>query len=59
MLTGKAHYWNGSNSFCKMYSTGGMRKSKYIVTDSKHGLPICTMCDNNIRKDKNYKYLDI
>lgn len=58
-LTGSAHYWNGTNSFCKMYATGGMKKSKYIVSTQKHGLPICTMCNNNIKKEDNHKYLDI
>ena len=39
-----AHYWNGSDTLCRLYSTGGMAKGKYEVVDKIGDLPICTMC---------------
>lgn len=49
-LNGKAHYWNGTNTLCKMYATGGMNQKKYMLSDSRKGLDICTMCNNNALK---------
>ena len=41
-----AHLWNGSDTFCRMYSTGGLRKKKQIVSESTLGKKVCTMCQN-------------
>lgn len=40
------HLWTGVDTECKMYSTGGMKKSKYIVVESHAGFSLCTMCRN-------------
>lgn len=47
---GVAHYWNGVDTVCKMYSTGGLRKKKYTVCESTLGRKICTMCQVNNKK---------
>ena len=44
-----AHYWDGSNTLCKMYATGGMRPERQQVFDSSMGKKICLMCINNYR----------
>ena len=43
----KAHYWTGLDTYCRLWSTGGMNQDlDYIVSDNPEGKPICTMCDN-------------
>lgn len=42
--------WNGENSFCKMYLTGGMKKKKYHLVEDIEGLEICTMCQNEAKQ---------
>lgn len=42
-----AHIFNGNDTICRMYSTGGMNKSKFKqVIDTS--LPICINCQNKI-----------
>lgn len=42
-----AHIWTGSDTLCKLWSTGGMRKSKgYSVHEDQQGLELCQMCLN-------------
>ena len=42
-----AHLWNDarSDTFCRMWSTGGLKQSKYAVYD-ENALDICLMCQN-------------
>ena len=40
------HLWDGENSYCKMYLTGGMKKKKYHLVNEIEGLEVCTMCKN-------------
>jgi len=42
----RAHLWDEGDTYCKMYSTGGMRKKKYKPTDDPQGKGICLMCQN-------------
>src|SRR5271166_5532841 len=43
----RAHYWTGSDTVCRMWSTGGLRdKSRYSVTSDDAGLPVCQLCQN-------------
>lgn len=45
------HLWNGLDTVCRLYSTGGLNPENHVqVPDSD--LPLCTMCD---RKDKAFK----
>jgi hypothetical protein len=39
-----AHLWTGSNTVCKLYGTGGMNKSRQMLSTTTRGKPICTMC---------------
>lgn len=42
-----AHYWNGKDTLCRLWSTGGMNpRRKWIVAPDPQGHPICTMCIN-------------
>lgn len=42
----RAHLWNGSDTECRLFSTGGMRKSNFVVTDETIGKEICLLCLN-------------
>ena len=48
----KAHYWNGIDTFCKMYSTGGLKKEKYHLVANFENREICHMCTNIKMKTK-------
>lgn len=41
-----AHLWNGTDTVCRMFSTGGMRKKRQQLSASLLGKKICTMCLN-------------
>lgn len=41
-----AHLWNGTDTVCRMFSTGGMRKTKQRLSNSLLGKKICSMCLN-------------
>ena len=53
--TGKAHYWNGLDTACRMYSTGGMNPKRYAPIEEIGNQPICTMC-KQVRKTGRYIY---
>jgi hypothetical protein len=54
---GVAHYWNGVDTVCKMYSTSNMRKKKYTVSATNLGRRVCSMCKVNNKKLLN-KFVD-
>lgn len=41
-----AHIWGGADTACRMHSTNGLGKSKYIIVNGDFGLPTCSMCKN-------------
>lgn len=45
----KAHLWNGLDTFCNMWSTGGLGY-KYDLFNTDLNREICTMCFNKKRK---------
>ncbi len=45
-----AHYWDGKDTLCRMYSTGGLSKRKQQIFNDPMGKPICSMCVNVQRK---------
>lgn len=50
-----AHIWNGSDTSCRMASTGDLGRAvntKYSVTTTPRGHEICTMCQTNADKVK-------
>jgi hypothetical protein len=44
--SGRAHLWDDGDTYCKMYSTGGLRKKRYEVVDDKEDKEVCLMCQN-------------
>jgi len=42
----RAHLWDDGDTYCKMYSTGGMRKKKYKTYDELQNHEVCLMCEN-------------
>jgi hypothetical protein len=46
----KAHIWNGLDTLCRMYSTGGLGTDNYELYDNNLDNDICTMCSNNLKK---------
>jgi hypothetical protein len=42
-----AHIWLGSDTACRMASTGGLNRRKYEIVSAAPRLPICTMCRSN------------
>lgn len=38
-----AHLWTGLDTVCRMASTGGLNKNRYLVVEN-HAGPICHMC---------------
>jgi hypothetical protein len=40
-----AHIWTGEDTACRMYSTGGLRKSGKVF-DDRGERRVCTMCKN-------------
>ena len=51
--TGKAHYWNGQDTACRMWSTGGMNHRRYTTVEDKQHQPICTMC-KQVHRTRQY-----
>ena len=55
----KAHFWDegfkSGDTYCKMFSTGGLRKNKYVLSETKQGRDICTMCQNVHKKIHGYQ----
>lgn len=49
----RAHLWDGADTFCRMYLTGGLRQDRYEVADTHEGKPICLMCSTQA-KWRNY-----
>lgn len=45
-----AHLWNGNDTYCKMFSTGGLIKGIKKVHDELEDRRVCVMCQNNFKK---------
>ena len=45
---GIAHIWDGVDTLCRMYSTGGINKhrqrNKWVISDDKMNRKVCLMC---------------
>jgi hypothetical protein len=40
-----AHFWTGTDTACRLWSTGGLKaRSQYRVVKERGRLPICSMC---------------
>lgn len=42
--SGRAHHWTGTDTVCRMASTGGLSMKRYLVVDATGTRPICQMC---------------
>jgi hypothetical protein len=40
----RAHIWNGTDTACRMASTGGLKVEDFAVVESVGDMPICRMC---------------
>lgn len=40
----KAHIWLGNDTVCRMYSTGGMKPTRYETSESRDEHEISHMC---------------
>lgn len=49
-IGGKAHYWDGSDTKCRMASSGGLSMRKYVVANDPGGRLICHMCQQQQKK---------
>lgn len=47
----KAHYWIDNDTLCRLYSTGGLIKSRYHLVNILEHREICHMC--SLIKSKN------
>jgi hypothetical protein len=47
-----AHHWDGRDTLCRLFSTGGLTKHKQEIFNSPMGKPICLMCSNVFRRAK-------
>ena len=52
-----AHLWRGNDTFCTMYSTGGLKKRLYSVYDEPFEYEICHMCNNNYKKVTGHRFM--
>lgn len=43
---GVAHVWTGTDTACRMWSTGGLKKRRYDYRQSAEGKSICRNCIN-------------
>ena len=50
-----AHIWHETDTACRMYSTGGLKKKKYAVSYGPTNLPLCNMCGNVLMRDSGDK----
>lgn len=41
-----AHLWDGADTACRMWSTGGLKKKNYTVHADTQGHEVCVMCLN-------------
>jgi hypothetical protein len=40
----KAHVWTGTDTLCRMWSTGGMKPTRFQVRAERGDKEICFMC---------------
>lgn len=46
---GAAHLFDGKDTLCRMYSTGGLNKKKMVIVDNQEDRELCSMCSNVYR----------
>jgi hypothetical protein len=48
----RAHIWLGADTACRMWSTGGLKQSRFEVRETAEGRDICQMCTNASLRQK-------
>jgi hypothetical protein len=48
-----AHIWTGTDTYCRMFSTGGLNPGIKKVFDTTMGKRVCQMCQTNYDKYQN------
>jgi hypothetical protein len=51
-----AHLWDNGDTYCRMYSTNGLAKKKYVVVQNRNTKEICQMCNSVFEEYSGYKY---
>ena len=46
------HFWNGTDTVCRRYSTGGIKGDAYEIVTNTLGREICTQCGVVAIRDK-------
>lgn len=46
----KMHIWNGQDSYCTMWSTGGLKQDRHILTDTPPADVFCSNCVDQYRR---------
>jgi hypothetical protein len=49
----RAHLWMGDDTACRMWSTGGLKRSRFEVRSERGDHEICVMCVNNSAGEKH------
>jgi len=49
-----AHLWHADagDTYCTMFSTGGLRKNRYSISEKHNGHKVCAMCWQNYNNSK-------
>lgn len=58
----KMHIWNGQDSYCTMWGTGGLKQDRHILTDTPPADVFCSTCVDQYRRHvpkENQKVFDI
>lgn len=51
-ISKSAHIWMGTDTACRMFSTGGLRKKNYHVEASAGMRSLCKICDDISNRNK-------
>ncbi|WP_162689783.1 hypothetical protein [Acinetobacter sp. CFCC 11171] len=58
----KMHIWNGQDSYCTMWGTGGLKQDRHILTDTPPADVFCSTCVDQYRRHvpkENQKIFDV
>lgn len=58
----KMHIWNGHDSYCTMWSTGGLKQDRHVLMETPPAEIFCSNCVDQYRKlspKTNQKIFDV
>ena len=50
-----AHLWDDGDTYCRMYSTSGLKQQKYQVSEQRGNRRICKMCNDVFEQYSGYQ----